>query len=700
MGISSGQFTNRLRFETSPYLLQHAAQPVEWMPWSEEAFSLAQREDKPIFLSIGYSSCHWCHVMAEESFADPGLAHLMNRVFVNIKVDREERPDIDQLYMAVCQMMTGSGGWPLTVILMPDKRPVYAATYLPKHSMAGRIGMYELCRKMAELWLGERDQIDSSAAQIADSLRQAFADQPVLEDSSFSEEMIALAFEAMVQRYDTLHGGFGLAPKFPSAHNLLFLMRYWQKTGSEQAKEMVRQTLKAMRQGGIFDQLGYGFHRYSTDRKWRLPHFEKMLYDQALMAMTYIEAYQCFGDPDFAETARQTISYAVRSLRAPQGGFLSAEDADSEGEEGKFYTWRTEDLELILDPKSAALAIACFSMQKEGNFAEERSGERTGANVLLGTVSLGELAAQFDIDEAALEETISRIRSILIGHRRKRQAPSRDDKILTDWNGLMIAALAKAGRVLHDPAYAETAREAADFILRHSLNQKLLSHCYCKEKVTSTGFLDDYAFFAWGLYELYQTTFEGRFLAEALRLTREMVRDFSDAATGGLFFSRPNAAELFATLKETADGAFFSGASVALFLLQRFAALTNDASLKEAGKKTSRYLGKAARQTVIAHNGSLLFNDLSAAEAPQVVLCGSSRAVADSALLAALRSSYRPDLAIYQKTEDVENILPRIAPYTSSYSSIDGRVTAYLCKNRTCLPPITDAEELIQNLRS
>lgn len=697
MSFPSGRYANKLQYETSPYLLQHAAQPVDWLPWSDEAFSLAAKEDKPVFLSIGYSSCHWCHVMAEESFADPDLAGLMNRVFINIKVDREERPDIDQLYMAVCHMMTGSGGWPLTIILMPDKRPLFATTYLPKRSMAGRLGMYELCLKMEELWKEQRDKIAASAGQIADSLQTAFADQSTGGKPGNGDQM-QLAYEGLVQRFDPEHGGFGLAPKFPSAHNLLFLLRYWQKTGDDKAKEMVGKTLAEMRQGGIFDQIGYGFHRYSTDRKWKLPHFEKMLYDQALLLMAYAEAFQCFGDPDFAETARQTAAYVARSLRAPQGAFFSAEDADSEGEEGKFYVWRTEEIRQLFNESDAALAIAYFSMQEDGNFEEERSGQKTGANVLLAPSSLRKLAEKNKMAEAELQDKIGRIKTALFEQRQKRVAPSLDDKILTDWNGLLIAALSKASRILQEPGFAEVAAEAAGFILQHSRYQQALSHCNCKNTVTASGFLDDYAFFAWGLYELYQTNFEERYLSEALRLTREMVHEFGDAQSGGLYFSKPNPAELFVTPRETADGAIFSGAGVALFLLRRFAALTADVSLKDQADKLGRYMDNAVRQAPLAHTGSLLFSDLSTPDAPQVVMCGSKEEIADSEILATLRAMNLPDLAIFHKTESPENVLHKIAPSTSSLESIDGKVTANLCRNRTCLPPVTDARELRRQL--
>ena len=394
-----GEQANRLISEKSPYLLQHAENPVDWYPWGPEAFEKARREDKPIFLSIGYSTCHWCHVMAHESFEDPEVARLLNEVFVAIKVDREERPDIDGVYMTVCQMMTGSGGWPLTIVMTPDKRPFFAATYIPKETRFGRVGMLELIPRIREVWANRRQEALDSADRIATSLQEVASDAPGEEPDTST---LNLAYTQLSQRFDERYAGFGKAPKFPTPHNLLFLLRYWKRTGEERALEMVEKSLGAMRRGGVYDHVGFGFHRYSTDARWLVPHFEKMLYDQAMLAMAYTEAYQATGDEAYARTAHEIFAYVLRDMTAPEGGFYSAEDADSEGEEGKFYVWTSEEIRRVLSPEDADLAVRVFQVEETGNFSEETTGKMTGDNILHRTRSLKHLAADLGISEADL----------------------------------------------------------------------------------------------------------------------------------------------------------------------------------------------------------------------------------------------------------------------------------------------------------
>ncbi len=508
---------NHLSDEKSPYLLQHATNPVNWYPWSEEAFSKAQRENKPIFLSIGYSTCHWCHVMAHESFEDEDVAEQLNNTFVCIKVDREERPDIDSIYMTACTMLTGSGGWPLTIIMTPDKKPFFAGTYFPKRTQPGRIGMLELPDRINQIWVNRQQEVADSAASIVEALQRNVADT---SGEILPKEILRKAYDHFSTLYDQKFGGFGKAPKFPSPHNLIFLLRYWKRTGNSHALTMVEKTLTAMRLGGMYDHIGFGFHRYSTDQQWLLPHFEKMLYDQAMLALAYIETYQATGNIFYKSTIKEIFSYIKREMTDSAGGIYSAEDADSEGEEGKFYVWTEEELRALLLPDDADMACKIFNAATEGNFAEEASGRKTGVNILYLHNNISEIADVLDIPSVDLQNRLENIRKALFKAREQRIHPHKDDKILTDWNGLMIAALAKGSVVLADTTYLDAARKAADFLLKTmSTGEGRLLHRFREGETSIHGMLDDYSFFVWGLIELYEAGFETRYLREALKLS-------------------------------------------------------------------------------------------------------------------------------------------------------------------------------------
>jgi len=459
---NSNDDKNHLANEKSPYLLQHADNPVDWYPWGEEAFTKAKEEDKPIFLSIGYSTCHWCHVMEEESFEDTAVANLMNDAFVCIKVDREERPDIDNIYMTVCQLLTGGGGWPLTIIMTPDKKPFFAGTYFPKESRFGRQGLMELIPQLKDAWKNQRDKILKSAGEVTQLLESYTGDAAGTE---LDESTLNLTYNQLLERYDKQFGGFGTAPKFPTPHHLLYLLRYWKRTGNEKALEMVENTLRSMRRGGIYDQVGFGFHRYSTDFQWHLPHFEKMLYDQALLAIAYTEGYQATGKREYRNTAEEIFTYVLRDMTSPKGGFYSAEDADSEGEEGKFYLWSDAELRNVLGAKDADRFIKIFNVEATGNFVDQSMGDKTGTNILYLKKTTGEISAELKIPLEKVEIFINSSREKLFKHREKRIHPYKDDKILTDWNGLMISALAKGSQVFNEPRYEIAARNAVDFIL-------------------------------------------------------------------------------------------------------------------------------------------------------------------------------------------------------------------------------------------
>ena len=498
---------NRLINEKSPYLLQHAYNPVDWYPWGQEALDKAKAEDKPIFLSIGYASCHWCHVMEEECFNDQQVADQLNQSFVCIKVDREERPDLDAAYMAVCQAMGRNCGWPLNILMTPKLNPFFAASYIPKHSRPGLVGMLDLVPQVMQIWKLQRLQLEIVGVDIKSRIEAMEKRTPQKEPG---KEILQDAYDRLTLDFDKENGGFGTAPKFPRPHNLLFLLRYYARTGQKNALAMVEKTLRQMRLGGIFDQIGFGFHRYSTDAIWLVPHFEKMLYDQALLTLAYIEAYQATGAGKFRLTAKETIDYLVRDLSSPEGGFYSAQDADTEGQEGKFYLWTMQEVVDALPPSDADLAVHLFGLTAEGNYIDY-SGKRNGKNILHLPLALEETATRNNLTLDQLIARLGTIRNKLFETRKKRVTPAKDDKILTDWNGLIIAALAKTSQVLDEQKYSQTASETADFLLKHMRGENgLLYHRFAKGERAVEGFLDDYAFFVYGLIELYQSKLQRR----------------------------------------------------------------------------------------------------------------------------------------------------------------------------------------------
>ncbi len=688
---------NRLASEKSPYLLQHADNPVEWYPWGPEAFEKAAREDRPVFLSIGYSTCHWCHVMAHESFEDPEVARLMSEVFVCIKVDREERPDIDSVYMAVCQMLTGSGGWPLTIVMTPDKRPFFAATYIPRTNRYGRAGMLDIIPRIQELWANQRGEILESASQITAALREVRQDAPGDEPD---ETTLRLAYRQSEERFDAQYGGFGEAPKFPTPHNLFFLLRYWKRTGEEKALAMVERTLEAMRLGGIYDHVGFGFHRYSTDRHWRLPHFEKMLYDQALLAMAYVEAHQATGKGLYAQTAQEIFAYVLRDMTSPEGGFYSAEDADSEGEEGKFYVWTEEELRHILHEDEADLVTDIFQAEPGGNFREESTGEPPGANILHLRKALHDLARELDIEEQALSQRVESARHKLFARRSQRPHPHKDDKILTDWNGLMIAALAKGAQALDRPDYAEAARRAADVILATMQTEDgRLLHRYRDGEAAIPAHIDDYAFLIWGLLELYEATFEGRYLRVALSLNDVLLEHFWDDENGGFYVTADDAEALLVRQKEIYDGAAPSGNSVAMLDLLRLARLTANPDLEEKATAIGRVFSGQVKRAPLAFTHLMAAVDFAIGPSYEVVIAGDSQAEDTIAMLRALQIPFIPNkVVILHPSGQEEATITPLAPFIRQQTAIDGKATAYVCQNTACKLPTTNASEMLAML--
>lgn len=688
---------NLLIFEKSPYLLQHAENPVDWYPWGEEAFEKARTENKPIFLSIGYSTCHWCHVMERESFEDPEVAQLMNGAFVSIKVDREERPDIDSIYMAICQMMTGSGGWPLNIILTPDKKPFYAATYIPKEGRFGHIGMLELIPRIKEVWNTRQDEILKSSDQIAATLRQA---SDVSPGERLGEPVLAIACKQFSDRFDESYGGFGSAPKFPSPHNLSFLLRYWKRTGNENALIMVEKTLTALRNGGIYDHAGFGFHRYSTDPEWLVPHFEKMLYDQAMLAMAYTEAYQATGKEEYGKTAKEIFAYVLRDMTAPSGGFYSAEDADSEGEEGKFYLWTEVEIRQLLGEREAEVIIRAFNIEKDGNFIDQATGKKNGKNILHLKKSLPRAAADFNMPLEDLERLVEEARHKLLIARKRRINPGKDDKILTDWNGLMIAALAKGAQAFDEPGYAKTARHALDFILKNMQRPDgRLLHRYRDGQAAVPAYLDDYAFLIWGLLELYEAAFEASYIKIALDLNRDLLMHFWDERRSGFYFTADDSEGLFVRQKEIYDGAVPSGNSVAMLNLLRLGRITADPGLEDKAFKVVTVFSGNVQQLPSAYTQLMVALDFGLGPSYEVVIAGDSGKEDTRAMLNALRREFLPNkVLLFRPTEEESPDIIHISPFAKDMSMINGRATAYVCTNYTCKAPTTDIDKMLELL--
>lgn len=682
---------NHLALEKSPYLLQHAHNPVDWYPWGSEAFEKAKREDKPIFLSSGYSTCHWCHVMEKESYEDEEVAKLMNEVFVSIKIDREERPDIDGIYMKVCQAMTGSGGWPLNIILTPEKKPFFAATYLPKKSKFGRQGMMEIIPQLRDIWKKNRGRAEALAAEVISSLKD---EQKSGEE--LKEDILNVAYEQLLGAFDEQYGGFGGAPKFPTPHNLMFLLRYWKRTRDIMALRMVERTLSALSMGGIYDHVGSGFHRYSTDEGWIVPHFEKMLYDQALLALAYTEAYQATGNDEFKRTAYEVFTYVLRDMTSPEGGFYSAEDADSEGVEGKFYVWAEEEIYSVLGDDSE-LMKKVFGIDKHGNFKEKGNG--SGKNILHLSKTLAELEVDLKLPAQEIQRRMDDAKQKLFAFREKRVHPGKDDKILTDWNGLMIAALAKGAQAFEDDAYSEAACKAADFILQRMRGKDgRLYHRYREGESAVMAFLDDHAFLVWGLIELYEATFKVSYLKDALDITDMMIEHFWDKEKFGLYFTADDAEELIFRKKEIYDGALPSGNSVAMLNLMRLGRMTANAEFEEKAAQIGRIFSGTIWQVPMSYTQMMVALDFALGQISEVVIAGNAGAEDTKAMLAALRKEFIPGKVVILRTGDDMEIIG-IAEYARDLTSIDGRATAYVCRNYSCGLPVTDAKEMMELLR-
>jgi len=686
-----GRRQNTLISEKSPYLLQHAYNPVDWYPWSDEAFEKAKAEDKPVFVSIGYSSCHWCHVMEKECFEDEEVAKLLNEAFVCIKVDREERPDLDNAYMVVCQLMGRSCGWPLNIIVTPDKNPFFAASYIPKNSRFGLTGMMDLIPKINDVWRTRRSELETLGQDI--KRRMEAMEERALEEE-LGKDVLDDAYEKLTLDFDDKYGGFRTAPKFPIPHNLIFLLRYWNRTKEKNALKMVEKTLQNMRLGGFFDQVGFGFHRYSTDKQWLVPHFEKMLYDQALLALAYTEAYQATGDEKFKVTAKEVLEYTLRDLASPEMGFYASEDADSEGKEGIFYLWTEDEIRKALPHDDTDLAIKLFGVETRGNY-DEPGEKRNGKNILHFAKPIELIASHLNltVDEVTLK--LGKIQRILFKARQKRVCPARDDKVLTDWNGLMVAALARASVVFGEPLYLQAAVKTADFILESMIGeQRALFHRFAGGERAIDGFLDDYAFVVWGLIESYQACFDEKYLKAALELTNEMISRFWDEKNGGFYFTSKSSKDVLPKRKIVYDGAIPSGNSVALLNLLRLARLSGDSNYEELVSKMMKTFAGEVRRTPIAYTFMLMGVDFAVGPAYNVILVGSPHDKDILEMIHVLRGKYLPNLTISMRQPRETN-----SPTEGlSYERIEDKATAYVCRGQTCMPPTNNPEKMLEIL--
>ena len=687
---------NHLINEKSPYLIQHAHNPVDWHPWSEATFEQARKVNKPIFLSVGYATCHWCHVMEKESFEDEETAGFLNDTFVCIKVDREERPDIDAVYMAACQMLTGSGGWPLSIFMTPQKKPFFAATYLPKQSRHGRAGLIDICRQVKDLWSNQNEKIATSAESIAANLDRAFtfvaADEP---DASLLEQ----AFKQVKATFDMQYGGFEPAPKFPTPHRLLFLLRYYHRNEDPVALDMVQKTLSAMRLGGIWDHVGYGFHRYSTDARWLLPHFEKMLYDQALIASACLEAYQISKEPLLAETAADMFTYVLRDMTSTEGGFYSAEDADSEGEEGKFYIWTTEEFRRVLGDEVARRWEPILRLSPEGNFTDEATRQKTGANILHLTATIDKWSQKLNLPEDQLRDEWRKIRDQLFDIREKRIHPLKDDKILTDWNGLMIAALAQGARILNQPEYEHAARKAAEFIQSKMIDKDgRLYHRFRDGELAVEAHAADYAFLIHGLLNLYQTTFDLTFAERAQVLQEKMIEDFWDEQNGGFYSTPKGSIDLPVRPKELYDGAIPSANSVALFNLVSLARLTGDPRWENQAQALIRAFAGTVKTQPQAFTYFLCALDFALHPGQEVIITGEPQASDTRQLLTALNLNFSPNKVAIVKSDQNAARLAKFAGYTDGLQVIEGQATAHVCRNGSCTDSTADTQVMLDRI--
>jgi len=701
---------NRLSREKSPYLLQHAHNPVDWYAWGDEAFERARAENKPIFLSIGYSTCHWCHVMERESFESQTIADLLNRDYVAIKVDREERPDVDRVYMTFVQATTGGGGWPMSVWLTPELKPFFGGTYFPPENRWGQPGFGSVLRQIADAWRTDRQQIEESARDALAQLQKQVTIESAASRPTVDTAVLDSGFYVFRRTFDSQLGGFGGAPKFPRPSVFRFLLRYHARTGNREALEMTLVTLREMAKGGMQDQLGGGFHRYSVDERWFVPHFEKMLYDQAQLAVAYVEAFQITGEQSYAAIACRTLDYVLRDMTDAEGGFYSAEDADSiidpaEPEtkgEGAFYIWSSDEIRRLVSGPEAEWFSHRYGVAEGGNVIHDPHHEFSGRNILYQAATVEDTAEQFDRPLDEVRAALERAEAALLDARSHRVRPHLDDKILASWNGLMISAFALAGAVLSEPKYARAARRAADFVLARLYDPAAgrLERSYRGGPSGIAGFLDDYSFFTQALLDLYEAQFDIRDLEHAVRLTEKMIELFEDGGHGGFFSSAAGDGNLVLRMKDDYDGAEPAGNSVAVLNLLRLSAITDREPFRRAAERALAVFSPRLSAAPVALPYMLAACEFYLGEPRQIIFAGEAGAADTQALLGTLRARFIPDsVVMLVDSPETRRKLAGWIPAIEGMQPVDGRAAVYVCRHYTCQLPVSDAarfSELIQ----
>ena len=684
--MSVHEHTNRLIHETSPYLLQHAHNPVDWHPWGPEALEKARSEDKPILLSIGYSACHWCHVMERESFENEAIARLMNENFINIKVDREERPDLDTIYMNAVQMMTGHGGWPMTVFLTPKQIPFYGGTYFPPEDRHGMPGFPRLLNAIAEAYRTRSDEIAENAKAVLGELNRVNALGS--QQDELSIEILERAANHLMRSFDPQYGGFGSKPKFPPSMTLTFLLRQYRRTGDTAMLAAVELTLDRMARGGIYDQLGGGFHRYSVDERWLVPHFEKMLYDNALISRLYLDTYLVTGNELYSRVATETLDYVRREMTDPSGGFYSSQDADSEGEEGKFFVWTPAEVEALLGPENASLFCRYFDVSSSGNFE--------GQSILHIDSDLTAIARLLKVEPEQLAGVIERGRRVLFEAREHRIKPGRDEKVLTAWNGLMLRSFAEATRVLKRDDYREVAIKNAEFLLAHMHRDGRLLRTHRAGESKLNAYLEDYAYLADGLLSLYEATFDVRWFVEARNLVETMIEQFWDDEGGGFYFTGRDHEELISRTKDVYDNATPSGNSVAVSVLLRLVLFTEEQRYRQLAERTLRLLLGVVQRAPSAFGHLLCAFDLALASPFEIAIIGAAGEPATAALVDIVFTRYLPNRIVASASASDDTA--RNIRLLEGRAEVEGKPTAYVCFNHRCEAPTTDPAGLAEQL--
>ncbi|MBL8173745.1 MAG: thioredoxin domain-containing protein [Bryobacterales bacterium] len=697
--------TNRLAREQSPYLLQHAHNPVDWYPWGEDAFTKAREENKPIFLSIGYSTCHWCHVMERESFESEETAAILNRHFVAVKVDREERPDVDRIYMTFVQATTGGGGWPMSVWLTPDLKPFFGGTYFPPDNRYGRPGFPALLEHIAGLWESQREKLVDSSVDVIRQLSEMLTAKT--KNAQLDEGGIESCYLAFRRSFDARQGGFGQAPKFPRPVQFHFLHRYFAANGEEEALEMSLLTLREMYRGGMYDQLGGGFHRYSVDARWFVPHFEKMLYDQAQLAVSYLEAHQITEDPLYAQVARETFGYVLRDMRDAAGGFFSAEDADSVIDasnpkhkgEGAFYVFTAREIEATVRKPESDWFCYRHGARPNGNVEEDPHAEFVGKNILFQAHTMEETAQHFGVGTDQVARALETAAARLMALRDTRVRPHLDDKVLTAWNGLMISAFAKGAQVLGDTVYLDAAARAADFVLGTMLRDGVLLRRYRQGEAAIAGFLDDYAFFVQGLLDLYEASFDMRLLECAVQLTRKAMTLFEDPANGGFYSTAEGDRSLVLRIKDDYDGAEPASNSVMAGNLLRLSALTGDRAMRASAEKALTFFAGRLATSAITIPMMATAYLLSLAKPKQIVIAGERDAADTAAMLREVRKRFLPGCSVVLLDAASRGKWEEWMPFTKGMKPLGGQATAYVCEDYACQLPVNQLDEFVKLLQ-